>query len=89
MNLTALSGHHRSIYHPGLKSLPESGNRFAVNPIDIQGHELKSDLERGRDMKGHLLQDRVIAGESWIDDGKISLVREIEKVHLCLQHGCR
>jgi hypothetical protein len=35
-------------------------------------------------MKRHLLQDRVVAGEGWIDDGEISLVCEIEEVHLYL-----
>jgi hypothetical protein len=36
-------------------------------------------------MKRHLLQDRVIAGEGWIDDGEISLVGKIEEVYLDLR----
>jgi hypothetical protein len=41
---------------------------------------LKPDLECRRDMKRHLLQDRIIAGEGRIDHGKIPLVREIEEI---------
>jgi hypothetical protein len=43
---------------------------------------LKPDLEFRRDMKWHLLQDRIVASEGRIDHGKIPLVREIEEIHL-------
>jgi hypothetical protein len=38
-------------------------------------------------MKRHLLQDRVVAGEGWIDYSEIALVRKIERVHLHLPTG--
>ena len=43
---------------------------------------LKPDFECRRDVKRHLLQDRVVASEGRIDHGEIPLVREIEEVHL-------
>jgi hypothetical protein len=41
---------------------------------------LKPDLECRRDMKRHLLEDRIVAGEGRIDHGEIALVREIEEI---------
>ncbi len=43
---------------------------------------LKPDLECRRDVKRHLLQDRVVASDGRIDHREIPLVREIEEIHL-------